>query len=342
MKWSKQSLALLVSSSLVFATAPAVYADEADLSAAPLTGQVAPQPSAEAAQSEQQSPGKWDQVVAPVALYPDALVAQILAASAFPSQIVEADRWMRQHSRLKGEALAKAVDKQSWDPSVKALTQFPAVLANMDKNLSWTSALGDAYANGPQDVLDAIQTMRRRAQQAGHLQSTAQETVTTDAQTIAIAPANPQTVYLPQYDPWLVYGGPLVAYPGWVAYPGLFLDGPEIAFGLGIGVGLFAGFGWGWHAWGADWHHGGLTFNHGRYIAHGRTFGHVGGFHGGGFRGFAAHGHGSLHSGAFSGFAHGGMARADSSRGHSSFGGGAHAFAGGFHGGGFHGGGGHR
>jgi hypothetical protein len=296
-----------------------------------------------------ESPGRLDQLVAPIALYPDPLVAQILAASAEPAEIVEADRWMQQHADLMGGSLAEEVDKQPWDPSVKALTPFPAVLANMDKNLSWTSALGDAYVNQQEDVLKAVQAMRQRAQQAGHLQGTAQETVTTEGQTIAIDPEDPDMVYVPEYDPWLVYGDPVAAYPDWYPYPGLFLGGFGVGFGLGIGIGLFAGFGWGWHAWGADWHNHRLTFNHEGYVARGRTFGRgdIGraDFGGGGIlrgnavHGFAApHSQAAIHSGAFSGFDRGGMARSYSFRGQSSFGGG-HSFAGGFHSGGFHGGG---
>ena len=101
------------------------------------------------------------QLAAPIALYPDALVAQVLAGSTYPSEIVEADRWLQQHPDLKGSALAQAADQQSWDPSVKALTQFPSVLASMDRNLYWTTALGDAYVNQPQDLLDAVQTLRQ-------------------------------------------------------------------------------------------------------------------------------------------------------------------------------------
>src|SRR5205807_6365355 len=137
---------------------------------------------------------------------PDALVAQILAASTYPTEIVEADRWMQEHSDLKGQQLGEEVDKQPWDPSVKALTQFPSVLANLDKNLSWTSSLGDAYVNQQQAVMDAVQRMRRRAQQAGNLKSTPQETVSTQASTIVIQPPDPNVVYLPSYDPWVVYG----------------------------------------------------------------------------------------------------------------------------------------
>src|SRR5579862_7747410 len=114
----------------------------------------------------QQTPEQLQQLVAPIALYPDSLVAQILAATTFPAEVVEADRWLQAHPDLKGDDLAKAVDQQPWDPSVKALTAFPTVLGNIDKNISWTSSLGDAYYNQQQDVMDAIQVMRQKAQSA--------------------------------------------------------------------------------------------------------------------------------------------------------------------------------
>jgi hypothetical protein len=229
--------------------------------------------------------------------------------------------------------------------------EFPSVLANMDKNLSWTSSLGDAYANQQQDVMNAVQVMRDRAQKAGNLKSTSQEKVSKQGQTIVIEPADPEVVYVPEYDPWLVYGEPIGIWPGWYWYPGLFFDGPGLFFGLGFGVGFFGGFGWGWGHWGYDWHNHGITFNHGAYVSHSRVFvnrnnfNRAGGFHGGGFsggRGFGGsqHGFGGTHSGAFSGFNHGGVARGFSYRGQSSFGGGFHG--GGFGGGGFHGGGGGR
>ncbi|HEY3166134.1 MAG TPA: DUF3300 domain-containing protein, partial [Candidatus Binatia bacterium] len=126
----------------------------------------------------------------------------------YPTEIVEANRWLQENSSLKDAQLADAVDKQSWDPSVKALTQFPSVLANMDKNLSWTSALGDAYFNQSQDVLSAVQVMRKRAQSAGTLKTTAQETVTTKDQTVIIEPANPEIVYLPSMIPGSYTGLP--------------------------------------------------------------------------------------------------------------------------------------
>jgi uncharacterized membrane protein YgcG len=344
-KLSKQVLIVLICCLLVRFTAQAnPYGP---------TGQSSEQSPAPAAQ---QSPQELQQLVAPIALYPDALVAQILAASTYPAEIVEADRWMQSHSDLKGKKLAEEVNKQPWDPSVKALTQFPSVLANMDKNLSWTSSLGDAYVNQQQDVMDAVQVMRRRAQSAGNLRSSQQETVTTQGQTIVIEPVNPEVVYVPQYDPWIVYGAPLAVWPDWYPYPGLYLAGPGIGFGLGFGLGFFAGYGWGWHHWGFDWGRHTVIYNHTTYISHSRTFVNRNNFnharanfnhgsapHGsrtGGrnsaFHGFSpAHAQPGTRSSAFGGFDHGGNVRAFSSRGRASFGGG-------FHGGGARGGGGRR
>ena len=303
------------------------------------TQSAAPEPLS--APLPQQSTQELEQLVAPIALYPDPLVAQILAAATHPSEIVEADRWLQQNPDLKGAALATAVDTQSWDPSVKALTQVPGLLGMMDKNLSWTSSLGETYVNGQQPVLDAVQAMRQRAQQAGNLKSTQQESVTTDGNSIEIEPADPQLVYVPEYDPWVVYGDPLDYYPGWIDVPGFYYDGPGIGFGLGIGVGLYGGFGWGWHHWGADWHRHDLTHGDHPYVPHSREFGHHSGSdgRGAGFDHGGSHG-GGMHSSAFSGFNHGGDAHAFSSRGRASSGGGFHG--GGGHAGGGHAGGGHR
>ena len=348
MKLSKQVLTLLLCCLLVRFTAQAESFGPA--------GQSNEQPPTAPVQLSAQ---ELQQLVAPIALYPDALVAQILAASTYPTEIVEADRWIQNHPNVKGEELAKEVDKQSWDPSVKALTQFPSVLENMDKNLSWTSSLGDAYANQQQNVTDAVQTLRQQAHKNGHLDSNEQEKVVTQGNTIVIEPATPELVYVPQYDPWLVYGAPIVAYPGWYPEPGIFLAGVGIGFGLGFGVGYFGGFGWGWHHWGYDWHGRSVIYNHNTYISHSRTiinrnnfshnnfnhnnfshsnFNHANANHGNAFHGGASssfHAQQGTRSGAFSGFDHGGNIRGFSSRGRSSFGGG------GFHGGGFHGGGSH-
>jgi uncharacterized membrane protein YgcG len=221
---------------------------------------------------QEQTPEQLQELVAPIALYPDSLVAQILAASTFPEQVVDADRWVQSHPDLKGDALGQAVDQLSWDPSVKALGAFPSVLGNMDKNLSWTSSLGDAYYNQEQSVMDAVQVMRRRAQQAGHLDSTPQQTVVTDDSEIEIEPVSPEIIYVPAYDPWIVYGGPIVAWPGWYPYPGIWYDGPVIFFGVGYGTGFYGGYGWGWHHWGCDWHHHYAVHDHERYYSQSRTF----------------------------------------------------------------------
>jgi hypothetical protein len=247
-----------------------------------------PQASAQGAPAPpytQQTPEQLQQLVAPIALYPDSLVAQILAASTFPEQVVEADRWVQANPDLKGDALGQAVDQQPWDPSVKALVAFPSVLGNMDKNLSWASSLGDAYYNQQQDVMDAVQVMRKRAQNAGNLKSTPQETVATQDSNIDIEPADPDEVYVPAYDPWLVYGGPIDAWPGWYPYPGIWFGGPYLSWGPGFGIGWYGGFGWGWGHWGFDWHNHYAMFNHGRYYSGSRTFYNRGAFARGGARG---------------------------------------------------------
>src|ERR1700756_1300635 len=244
--------------------------------------QTDPSISQQPPQAAQQSAEQLQQLVAPIALYPDSLVAQILAAATYPQEVVEAEKFIQQEKNLTGDSLAREVDKQSWDPSVKALTQFPAVLANMNQNLAWTSELGDAYANQQQEVSNAIQAMRERAKQAGNLKSTDQEKVSNKGKTIVIQPASPEVVYVPQYDPWLVYGAPLAVFPGWYPYPGLFFDGPGIGFGLGFSLGFFGGFGWGGHHWGYDWHHGGRAeFNHNNYISHSTTIVNRNNFHSG-------------------------------------------------------------
>jgi len=321
--------------------------------------QLAAQPEAQPAKL---SAAQLLQLVAPIALYPDSLVAQMLAAATYPDQVVEADRWLQQNPELKGKQLAQEVDKQSWDPSVKALTAFPTVLANMDKNLSWTSSLGDVYNNQQQDVMKAVQVMRKRARKAGNLKTTPQVNVIEQGEAVVIVPADPSVVYVPIYDPWVVYGPPLVVWPGWYWYPGLYVPGPGIAFGIGFGIGFFSGFGWGWPHWEPDWYHHRVVFDHRTYFSHSRTFvnrnyyanrargnfGRPGGFNGArrsgqGFHGAAPrdgfsalHNQGAGRFGAFSGFDHGGTVRGFSFRGQSSFGGG---FLGGFGGGGFHGGG---
>jgi Protein of unknown function (DUF3300) len=364
----KRISAFVVSSTLLLVTYPqTLWAYQDPQAPAQST------PNQATPQYAQQTPEQLQRLVAPIALYPDSLVAQILAASTFPEQVVEADRWVQAHPDLKGTDLGNAVDPQPWDPSVKALTAFPSVLGNMDKNLSWTSSLGDAYYNQQQDVMDAVQVMRRKAQDAGNLKTTPQLKVTDQDSAIDIEPADPDVVYVPAYDPWLIYGYPIVAWPGWYPYPGIWFGGPYLSFGIGFGIGWWGGFGWGWGNWGFDWHNHYAVFDHGRYfsrsttfynrdnfyrggLARGGAYAARGGGHGGrgvffnhrgaaarpfggddrAARGYAApRGQSGVRSGVFSGFGRGGEARSFSSRGYASFGGG-------FHGGGFHGGGGGR
>jgi hypothetical protein len=371
MKSLSRSFTFVICGSLLFAVA----ACSRVVAAADASEQNAP-----AAEAAQQPSDQVLQLVAPIALYPDALVGQILTAATYPTQVVEAWRWLQQNSALKGNALADAVNSQSWDPSVKALTQLPAVLDNMNQNLSWTSALGDAYVNEPDDVMNAVQILRQRAKAAGTLETNSQQTVTTQDQTIVIEPTDPDVVSVPAYDPWLAYGAPLVSYPDWFDTPGVFYDGPDLFFDAGLDLALFGAFAWGWHHWGFDWDHHAALHDHAPYFSHSPTFAHRQDMlagrpafgehaptqvahtplaHSGEFRGAAPAtslvGHPQFHAapafrpGAFTGFDHGGIVGAYSARGRSSFEAPAHAgfappaFAGGFHGGetgGFHGGGG--
>jgi len=250
------------------------------------------------------SPDQLYQLVAPIALFPDNLVAQVLAGSTYPDQITAAEQWLKQNSSLKGQQLMEAVNQQSWDDSVKGLTQFPDVLGQMASNLSWTSALGDAYFNVPQSVMNAVQVMRQRAQQAGNLKSTPQQNVTVQnqppgaapppetssgapevtvvqppPQTIIIQPAQPEVVYVPTYNPTVVYGAPVPVYPGYVApvySTGAMVATGLISFGVGMAVGAAISgggcCGWGYNSWGCGWHNSSVTYNHNTYISNSNTF----------------------------------------------------------------------
>ena len=208
-----------------------------------------------------------DGLVAPIALYPDALVAQVLGGATFPYEIVDAAFWIKDNSTLTGDALAKAVDQQSWDPAVKALTQFPSVLENLAKNLAWTSALGEASSTQQQDVMAAIQRMRAKAQAAGTLKSGTEIKVVQEApQTIVIQPANPQIVYVPTYNPTVVYGAPVVT-PGYSSAD--VATAAILSFGVGIAVGAAINggcCGWGWGYWGTNWHSSTVIYNRNVYI----------------------------------------------------------------------------
>lgn len=210
-----------------------------------------------------------DQLVAPIALYPDSLVAQVLTASTYPQQVSDADNWIHQNAGMPPDQMGPAVNAMPWDPSVKALTAFPSVLDNMARNYNWTAQLGNVYYNQPGDVMNAVQAMRYQAQQAGTLRTTPQERVYTDNGQIQIVPINPAVVYVPYYNPWRVYGAPIPVYAGFYVPP----PPPGIVVGLGIGfgpaisVGVFGRFPWGFAAWEPNWHGGVVVYNHATYIS---------------------------------------------------------------------------
>jgi Protein of unknown function (DUF3300) len=249
----------------------------------------APQSSAtqgQAAQDADLTPTELDNLVAPIALYPDALVAQILAAATYPDQITAASDWLTKNSGLKDQALMEAADKQDWDPSVKALTQFPSVLDNMVKNLAWTSALGEASYYQQKDVMAAIQRLRKQAKAAGNLKSGQQIVVQQqDPQTIVIQPASPTVVYVPVYNPTVVYGVPY--YPPYYSTSAV-ATAAIISFGVGIMVGIAISNNsccrWGWHygGWGCGWRGGTVIYHRTVYVSHSPVYrgGYRGGYYG--------------------------------------------------------------
>src|SRR5580704_4223809 len=227
-------------------------------------------------------------LVAPIALYPDALVAQVLSAATFPDQVAYAQNWIQMNPELTGQTLMTAVDAQSWDPSVKALTQFPSVLANMSKNLSWTSSLGEAYGTQAADVMTAVQALRAKAYASGNLVSGSQLSVVQQSpQVIVIQPVNPAVVYVPVYNPAVVYGYPYVV-PAYVPPPASVAATAVVAFGVGIAVGaMMSGgcCGWGYSSWNCGWHgttavvyHGGAYYGNSAW--HGGYYGSSGSAYG--------------------------------------------------------------
>ncbi len=216
----------------------------------------------------QESAEELQQLVAPVALYPDELLAEILAAATYPSQVDDAARWLQQNASLTSDQIAGAVDAMAWDPSVKALTEFPTVLANMAQNLSWTSALGDAYYNQPDDVMDAVQGLREQAIAAGALQSNSQIIVTSQDGIIVIEPVDAGTVYVPSYDCWTVYGAPIRPWPGFFFVRGLG-GGPRVSWSLSFRTGgAWGRESWSWHNWAFDWRDHRVAFHREDYVSH--------------------------------------------------------------------------
>src|ERR1039458_21834 len=233
------------------------------------------------------SPDQLDTLVAPVALYPDALLSQVLVAATYPLEIVEAGQWLQQNRNLQGPQLVDAARQQNWDASVQALVAFPDVVPTLNQDLQWTTALGDAFLAQQSDVMAAVQRMRARAQANGRLSTTAQQTVTTETQggqtAIDIAPADPQEMYVPEYDPAYVWGPPALGY-----YPPLSYGGYGFGFYPGIDMGFcFGGWGgwgyggWGW-GWGPNWFGGSMFVNGGFFNRYGFRGGAFAGGIGGG------------------------------------------------------------
>ncbi len=212
-----------------------------------------------------------DSLVAPIALYPDPLLAQTLAASTYPLEIIQLQQWMAKHPDLKGEALAAAVEKQNWDPAVQGLAGLPDVVKRLGDDIKWTTDLGNAFLAQQSDVMDAVQRMRKKASDSGNLKTTEQQKVTTQVvqtqEVIVIQQANPQVIYVPAYNPVVVYGPPIYPYPP-IYYPpvGYYAAGVAIGFGVGVAMGAFWGGGWGY---GPRWGYGSVHINvNNRYVNH--------------------------------------------------------------------------
>ena len=214
--------------------------------------------SSSASPSSKISPDQLDSLVAPIALYPDPLLAQALAASTYPLEIIQLQQWLEKNPNLKDKALADAAAKQPWDPSVQALAAVPEVVKRLANDIQWTADLGNAFLAQQSDLMDAVQRMRKKAQDKGHLKSTEQQKVETQViekkNVIVIEPSSPEILYVPSYDPVVVYGPPVYPYPP-IYYPpwGYYAAGVAISFGVGMMMGAFWSGGWGWGCgWGGN------------------------------------------------------------------------------------------
>src|SRR5246127_5300841 len=217
---------------------------------------VSQQASAPAAEDAKIPNDQLDSLVAPIALYPDPLLAQVLAASTYPLEIIQLQQWLEKNKDLKDKALADAVAKQPWDASIQAMAALPDVVKQMADNIKWTTDLGNAFLAQQNDVMDAVQRMRKKAKDNGNLKSTEQQKVETQVienkQVLVIQQSSPEVVYVPSYNPTVVYGAPAYPYPP-IAYPppGYYAAGMAISFGIGIAMGAAWGGGWGYNSgWG--------------------------------------------------------------------------------------------
>ena len=203
-------------------------------------------------------PDQLDSLVAPIALYPDPLLAQTLAASTYPLELIQLQQWLAKNPGLKDKALADTVAKQTWDPSIQAMAALPDVVKRLADDIQWTTDLGNAFLAQQSGVMDAVQRMRKKAQDTGNLKSTEQQKIETkvieNKSVIVVEQANPQVIYVPSYDPYAVYGPPIYPYPP-IYYPpaGYYAAGMAISFGVGLAMGAAWGGGWGWGCgWGGN------------------------------------------------------------------------------------------
>ena len=205
-----------------------------------------------------------DSLVAPIALYPDQLLSQTLVASTYPLEIIQLQQWLEKNKNLKDKALANAVQKQNWDPSIQAMAAFPDVVKRLAGDIQWTTDLGNAFLAQESDVMDAVQRMRAKAHSKGTLKTSAQQKVETQTveggkQVIVVQQANPEVVYVPSYDPVVVYGPPVYPYPPiYYPPPGYYAAGAAVAFGTGVALGAAWGGSWGWNC---GWGHGDVNVN---------------------------------------------------------------------------------
>ena len=253
MSGSLQSLVAVVCCILLLPGDPILYAQQETSSSGP----------ANAPQTTSIPPEQLDSLVAPIALYPDPLLAQALAASTYPLEIIQLQRWLETNGQLKDKQLADAVAKQPWDPSVQALAALPEVVKRLGDDIKWTAELGNAFLAQQSDLMDAVQRMRTKAQEKGTLKTTEQQKVETKVietkSVIVIEPADPQVVYVPSYDPVVVYGPAYYPYPP-IYYPAWsYAAGVAVSFGVGMMMGAFWGGGWGW---GCGWGGNNVYVNH--------------------------------------------------------------------------------
>src|SRR5712664_3794200 len=217
-----------------------------------------PLPSQSSAQAPKIPPDQLDSLVAPIALYPDPMLAQTLSASTYPLELIQLQQWLAKNPGLKDKALADTVAKQTWDPSIQAMAALPDVVKRLADDIQWTTDLGNAFLAQQSGVMDAVQRMRKKAQDTGNLKSTEQQKIETkvieNKSVIVVEQANPQVIYVPSYDPYAVYGPPIYPYPP-IYYPpaGYYAAGMAISFGVGLAMGAAWGGGWGWGCgWGGN------------------------------------------------------------------------------------------